>query len=157
MTLPKKRWKFFSVYPSSLNDELLWLYYYYYKHLWHDYIHHDLKQDLLFYLQIWVNSQVFKSTKITIFEGENRSKMLKKMSQKSEKFISEKLSDQQQNNQEIQFLRKSIDPVCWTLCISKPEGLQIQPMPTVIFLLNATISWSSNFCVYPTSNNPTIW
>ena len=32
--------------------------------------------------------------------------------QKSEKFISEKLSDQQQNNQEIQFLRKSIDPVC---------------------------------------------
>ena len=78
MTLPKKRWKFFSVYPSSLNDELLWLYYYYYKHLWHDYIHHDLKQDLLFYLQIWVNSQVFKSTKITIFEGENRSKMPKK-------------------------------------------------------------------------------
>ena len=43
MTLPK--YEFFSVFPSLKKEyELLWLYYYY-KHLWHDYIHHDQKRD----------------------------------------------------------------------------------------------------------------
>ena len=40
--------------------------------------------------------------------------------------------------------------VRWSLRILK--GLQTQPIPTVRFLLNRTISWSSNFSVYATSS-----